>query len=85
MAFARPNHELPLAAVRDLAADRIFEEAVLQPIDNEPFRRSSASRICPILARCNDGAAFNSTIVERSLLFFSSRQRAGTERLQHLP
>ena len=37
MALARPDHELALAAVGDLAGDRIVEEAVLQAIDDEPF------------------------------------------------
>ncbi len=37
MAFARPDHELALAAVGDLAGDRIVEEAVLQAIDDESF------------------------------------------------
>ena len=37
MALARPDHELALAAVGDLAGDRIVEEAVLQAIDDKPF------------------------------------------------
>src|SRR6202034_863604 len=37
VALARPDHELALAAVGDLARDRIDEEAVLQAIDDEPF------------------------------------------------
>ena len=34
VAFASADHELPLAAVGDLAGNRVVEEAVLQAIDD---------------------------------------------------
>ena len=37
VALAGPDHELALAAVADLAGDRIVEEAVPQPVDDELF------------------------------------------------
>ena len=39
MALASTYYELALAAVGDLASDRIVEEAMLQAIDNEPFEQ----------------------------------------------
>ena len=37
VALAGADHELALAAVADLAGDRIVEEAVLEAIDDKPF------------------------------------------------
>lgn len=39
MALASAYYELTLAAIRDLAGDRIVEEAVLEAFDNEPFEQ----------------------------------------------
>src|SRR5262245_11524537 len=38
VALAGADHEMALAAVSDLAGDRIVEEAMLEPIDDEPFQ-----------------------------------------------
>ena len=44
MALAGPDHELALAAVADLAGDRVVEKAVLQSIDDKPFRGGRVPR-----------------------------------------
>jgi hypothetical protein len=38
VALACPDHELALAAIGDLARDRILEKAVLQAFDDKPFK-----------------------------------------------
>jgi hypothetical protein len=38
VALAGADHELTLPAISDLSGDGIFEEAVLQPIDDKPFK-----------------------------------------------
>jgi len=48
MAFAGADHEIALAAVSDLASDRIIEEAVPQSVDDESFQ--AIERLADLIA-----------------------------------
>ena len=61
--LAGPDHELTLAAVADFAGDRVVEEAVLEPIDDEPFETVEGFADLPAGNRCDEGAICASAIV----------------------
>ena len=66
MALTCPDHELALAAVGDLAGDRIVEETVLQAIDDKPFEPVEGFADLPLLACWNGGVSCGSGIVQQS-------------------
>ena len=67
MALAGADHELALAAVGDLAGDRIVEEAVLQAIDDKPFEPVECFADLPALGALERRIVCGSAIVQQSL------------------